>query len=230
MRERRSRTNPFGKILYYDRGEIEERCESALAESGCLPDSPEPIEIESFIERALGAQIAYEDMEDDVLGFAIFDGSGGTCVVGAAKALFDDGNSGARRVRSTLAHEAGHGILHGKLFVSAEASHSFLEGNYDHRQRRIMCRDSDFRAGYDGRWWEWQANQAIGGFLIPCGLLERSVRPFLTTVGRLGVLTLPEKNRDAAKRAVARTFDVNPVVAEIRLAGAFGDSGDQMLL
>lgn len=231
MRERRLPGSPFGRILYFDQGEIDERCEHALDAAGCLPDSPEPVEIESFIEGYLGAQIVYEDMDDGVLGFAVFDGDGSTRFVGAARGLFDGGNSGARRVRSTLAHEAGHGILHGRLFVAAEVSNSLLVGNYDHQARRIMCRDSDLRAvGYDGRWWEWQANQAIGGFLIPRRLLERSVRPLLTTAGTLGVPTLPKKNRDTAIRAVAAAFDVNPVVAGIRLAGAFDDNAGQMLL
>ena len=231
MNERRSASSPFGKILYFSEGEIEERCESALAAAGCLPDSPEPVEIESFIEQYLEARIVYEEMDDGVLGFAVFDSDGRTHIVGAARALFDGGSSGSRRVRSTLAHEAGHGILHGPLFVEADTSQSLLKGNYDHETRRILCRDSDLRMrGYGGRWWEWQANQAIGGFLIPRGLLERSVRPLLMTSGMLGVLTLPKKNRDAAKRAVAATFDVNPVVAEIRLAGAFDDNDEQMIL
>lgn len=231
MKERRSQSSPFGKVLYFGDGEIEELCESALAAAGCLPDNPEPIEIESFIERFLGAQITYEDLDDGVLGFAMFDGRGGTCVVGAARALFDGGNSGSRRARSTLAHEAGHGILHGQVFVGADRSQSLLDGNYEPQARRILCREQDFRArGYGGRWWEWQANQAIGGFLIPRGLLEQSVRPLLTTAGTLGVPTLPKGNRDAAIRVVAATFDVNPVVAEIRLAGAFDDSAGQMLL
>ena len=93
--------------------------------------------------------------------------------------------------------------------------------NLDFHDRRVLCRETDLRPGqekrYSGRWWEYQANRAIGGFLLPRKLVEVAVSPFLTTTGSLGCKIFARNGLDGAKAEVARIFDVNPVVAHIRL-------------
>lgn len=93
-----------------------------------------------------------------------------------------------------------------------------------------MCRKEDLEAGgeaYDGKWWEWQANQAIGGLLLPRPLVEACVEPLTEVIGTLGQRKLPPVNRDQAVRQLAETFHVNPAVARIRLATLF--SSDSQL-
>jgi len=101
-------------------------------------------------------------------------------------------------------------------------------GNVDVDNKRIMCRKEDFVSGvrkYDGRWWEYQANRAIGGFLLPKALVSQVVEPLLSPVGSLGMTTLTSERFFDAKTVVANVFDVNPVVAEIRLKEMYPTGG-----
>ena len=231
MRESTTPGKPFGRRLYFAEGEIDRICSDALEPVGCLPSTPAPIEIDLFIEKHFGCALAYEDLEPAVLGFAVF-GSGGTVeLVGAARSLFNDGPVGERRVRATLAHEAGHGLLHAKLFSEAPEPHPLLDGSFDYERRRIMCRKEDLTTGpgYDGKWWEWQANQAIGGLLLPRRLVEACVVPLTDASASLGPPALPTAERDRAARQVAATFDVNLAVARIRIGSVF-PPGEQLSL
>ena len=232
MKETATPGKPFGRRLYFAECEIDRICSDALASVECLPSTAAPIEIDLFIEKCFGCQVAYEDVESAVLGFAVF-GSGGTVeLVGAAKSLFNDGPIGERRVRSTLAHEAGHGLLHAKLFSEALEPHPLLDDSFDYERRRIVCRKEDLTTGpggYDGKWWEWQANQAIGGLLLPRGLVAACVEPLTNASASLGPPALPTSKRDQAARQLAATFDVNPTVARIRIGSVF-PPGEQLSL
>ena len=224
MKETTTHGGPFGRRLYFAAGEIDRICSDALESVGCLPDTPSRIEIDLFIEKHFGCAVVYEDLDPGVLGFAVF-GPGGTVeLVGAARSLFDDGPIGERRVRSTLAHEAGHGLLHAKLFSEALDPHPLLDDSFDYERRKIMCRNEDLEkrpGSYDGKWWEWQANQAIGGLLLPRRLVEARVEPLTEASGSLGPPELPASDRERATRWVAKTFEVNRVVARIRLSSVF---------
>ena len=115
-----------------------------------------------------------------------------------------------RRVRSTVAHEAGHGLLHGSLFIDSP--------DLGENQRRILCRSEDILGetprSYRGRWWEFQANQAIGSLLLPGPL----VNAFLDQSKSRN--PAPEERESLAKKA-AVIFDVNPIVVRIRLDSLF---------
>jgi len=80
---------------------------------------------------------------------------------------------------------------------------------------KILCRDEDAspRSGYDGRWWELQANMAMAALVLPKALVLDCLKPCLEQRGSLGGLVLPEAKRAAAIHLVSETFDVNPVVA-----------------
>ena len=224
MRETATPGKPFGRRLYFAEGEIDHICSDALESVGCLPSTPAPIEIEFFIEKCFGCTVRYDDLPPGFLGFAVFGLAGSVEAIGTARSLFDDGPVGERRARTTLAHEAGHGLLHAKLFGEAHDSHPLLDDRFDYERRKIMCREEDLRigaGGYDGKWWEWQANQAIGGLLLPRRLLEACVEPLTDISGSLGLRELPVAKRDRAARQAATTFDVNPVVARIRLDSIF---------
>ena len=56
---------------------------------------------------------------------------------------------------------------------------------------------------YDGRWWEFQANRAMGGLLCPRALVHEAIKPFLVPSGMLGVEVLDENRREEAVRALA---------------------------
>ena len=224
MRETAAPGSPFGRRLYFAEGEIDRICRDALDSVGCLPSAPSPIEVELFIEKRFGCTVRYDDLPPGFLGFAVFRPDGNVEAIGAAKSLFDDGSVGARRARTTLAHESGHALLHAKLFSEALSPHPSLDASFDYERRRIMCRKQDIgtdSGGYDGKWWEWQANQAIGGLLLPRRLVEESVEPLTEASGSLGLRDLPVSKRQRAVRCMAATFDVNPTAARIRLDSIF---------
>jgi hypothetical protein len=105
--------------------------------------------------------------------------------------------------------------------------------NLDLKRRRILCRDEDIRPAtkkprYNGRWWEWQANRAIGGFLLPKILVRQTCARFMESSKVTKSPWLPDGARDAAEREVANVFDVNSVVARIRLDEMFPAEAAQM--
>ena len=101
---------------------------------------------------------------------------------------------------------------------------------------KILCRTESVPAmtsakKYDGRWWEFQANQAIGALLLPRGLVERALERLLTTQGTLGLCRdLPVEKREEAAVLLAAVFDVNPAVGRIRLQEMYPVSRGQLTL
>lgn len=224
--------DPFGKRLYYKKKEINRICCQALRETECLPAIPQPIEIELFVEKYFNCSVAYRSLDPGVLGCTAFDANGKVSMIAISRNLFDTGSGDRRRAWATIAHEAGHGLLHGRLFVGEIEEHPLFEDHIDRRRRRILCRKDDLgnrSGGYHGKWWEWQANQAIGGLLLPTNLVLECLGPLLKPVGTMGVSTLPTPIPEEVVQLVATKFEVNPVVAQIRLSELFED-GEQLTL
>ena len=86
------------------------------------------------------------------------------------------------------------------------------------------------RRAYDGRWWEFQANRAMGGLLCPAALMLEALKPFLIASGSLGAMILDEQRRESAVRGAADIFDVNPIVAKIRIDELYPGETGQMHL
>ena len=229
MRERRAPGQPFGRRLYFENGEIERICADALKSAGCLPASCSPIEIELFVEKAFDCRAVYDSLPTGVLGAAAFRSDGTLKEITVSRSLSAGGQVGERRARATWAHEAGHGLLHGSLFAQGKLRHPLLDGCFEYERRRILCRERDLGAtgtSYHGKWWEWQANQAIGALLLPRELVEISVESLTEEQGVFGTRVLPSAHREPAARLLAEVFDVNLAVARIRLSGLF-PSDDQ---
>ena len=110
-----------------------------------------------------------------MLGYTRFGWNGPVEVV-VSRTLSDEGSSTAeRRVNSTLAHEAGHILLHSHLFATQPSSWSsnMFREEVEFSNKKILCKtdvvglssNAGGSAGYDGRWWEFQANKMIGALL-----------------------------------------------------------------
>ena len=229
MKDRPAPGEPFGRRLYFENGEIERICADALKSAGCLPTTSVPVEIELFVEKAFDCRAVYDSLPTGVLGAAAFRRDGGLEEITVSRSLSAGGQVGERRARSTWAHEAGHGLLHGSLFAQGKLAHPLLDDCFDFKKRRILCREADIGAtgtSYHGKWWEWQANQAIGGLLLPRELVETSLESLTEERGLFGTRVLPSAHRQPAVRVLAEAFDVNPAVARIRLSGLF-PSDDQ---
>lgn len=205
---------------YYTQREIERLCSAELLGQGLMPDRPSPIRIERFVEKRFGVAVQYEDLPDGVLGFTLFEG-GSVSRIYVAKALAEDESRVAeRRVSTTLAHESGHGLLHAHLFADRVSTRALFENCDDVVDSKILCRETTVEprpTTYDGRWWELQANMAIGPLLLPANLVRQCLEPLFEPTGNLGLPHLRSERRTEAIELLTATFDVNPVVARIRL-------------
>jgi hypothetical protein len=232
MKTIRSKSGPFAERPHFQLREIEEICADGLRKMDLYPSTPQAIRIDRFVEKRFGITPRYEVLPAGVLGFTQFGKKGVEAIV-VSRAL-DEGNSkvDGRRLRSTLAHEAGHGLLHAYLFQLGEKPMSLFD-DHDHTPR-ILCREviegPRQRTGYDGHWSEFQANRAIGGLLMPRALVEQASQEFCAEVGRLGQRTLPAQKREVAVRELSTTFDVNPIVIRIRLDEIFPQKNDGQLI
>jgi hypothetical protein len=217
-----SRTEAFtSKRLYLPASRIEKICNDALQSVELLPDKPSPIRIERLIEKKCGFSPEYAPLPVGVLGYTVFGIWGPTRMVVDRGLAEEDSIAAERRISTTLAHEAGHCLFHADLFTGTQPSAGLFPEN---RERplapKILCRDEP-SVSYDGKWWEYQANAAIGPLLLPQELVIQAVQPFLECQGLLGLSTLPDRERRPAELAIAETFNVNAIVAKIRLSGMF---------
>ena len=231
MRKYPAKSGPFEKALYFEQEEIEDVCGTALKSVGLYPDKPEPIRIERFLEKKFGLSPEYEDLPVGIMGYTKFGLDGPEKVVLSASLSDMEGKTSERRIATTIAHEAGHILFHAELFKrhfqrsSPTPFFMDLEPQPD-ETRAVLCRDIPGASGkssnYSGRWWEHQANKAIGALLMPFGLLEKTVAPFFEATKKQRTFSetpyLELKKREAAILRLAEFFDVNPVVAKIRLA------------
>ncbi len=222
MREIPSPEGPFRSRLVYTVDEIDQICSDALRQVGLMPEDPQKIRIERFLEKYFEVVPAYEDLEQGVLGGTFFADNGRVIRILISKHLEQD-----VRLPSTLAHEGGHGLLHAILFIEPQKGALFSRGK---SEPKIMCRSEDIRAAgkaYDGKWWEWQANRAISGLLLPKKLVMKAIEDFLEKT----ILThrLPESNRRIAEKHIADVFGVSMTVARIRLEEMFEPNEPSLL-
>jgi Zn-dependent peptidase ImmA (M78 family) len=221
MRKVPTPSGRFAFQLYFDDlGEIDEICLEALKTQSLLAPTPTPVRIERFVEKQFRTTVRYEDLGPENLGCTIFNSSGAVEAILVSLSLEEQNTTPARRrVRSTVAHEAGHGLLHGSLFVG---------DNFPDRgknQRRILCRSEDIlvetQSSYRGRWLEFQANQAIGSLLLPRPLMHAFLDQSGIKLDSSGRCSLTPSQRESLAKKTAVTFDVNPIVARIRLDSLF---------
>ena len=234
MRSYRASKGPFAERPVYSLQEIEDICTDELRKVKLYPDKPQPVRIERFIEKRFGVTPVYEDLPDGLLGYTKF-GQKGVEKIAASNALVANGDKvSERRLNTTLAHEAGHGLLQAHLFIPGMESSSLFDGDVDTKAPKILCRQDAVAGGqkrtnYDGRWWEFQANQTIGALLLPRPLVDKCLDSLLVGVGSLGVRKLMPPDREKAIRLLTDVFDVNPIVVRIRIEQMYSEKEDAQL-
>lgn len=225
MRTYRAKSGPLREVVFFEPGEIESICADELRGVSLLPTKPEPIRIERFIEKRFRVAPEYVDLPEGVLGCTAF-GPKGVERVSISRVLVEAGTRSAERLaNSTLAHEAGHGLLHAHLFAFEQSQLTVMfGGDVDPHAPRILCRDpkpESGRRGYDGRWWEFHANQAIGALLLPRPLALEALGDLLTPPSAFGRRDLPQTNREKAVQKLSEVFAVNPAAARVRIDDLF---------
>lgn len=234
MRSYRINQGPFATRPYYKISDIEVICTDELIVAGLFPRVPEPTRIDRFIEKRFGITHEYGELPEGTLGYSLFGPSGVERVVVAS--FLESGVSlhAERRVRTTLAHEVGHILLHSHLFALGEQAQTLFDDSVNLEGPRILCRDlpgitTPGQRRYDGRWWEFQANSAIGPLLLPRPLVQKALEPVLETRGILEAKVLAAQNRPEATIMLSKVFDVNPGVARIRIGEIFPESDETQL-
>lgn len=220
---------------HFEPGEIDRLCTAELQKFALLPTSPQAVRIERFIEKRFGVSPSYEDdLPPGVLGYTAF-GKDGVARIAVARSLAEeDAPSAQRRVRATLAHEAGHGLLHAHLFGGEGLSGTLFEADSSSGPK-VLCREVPVTGGHVAgpktSWSEFQANAAIGGFLLPQTLVEAALALFRMPAGVFDGLVIDPVRWEGAVFHIAEVFNVNPIVARIRLDTLYGSQkGGQLLL
>lgn len=216
---------------YFEESEMESIAIDALRSVDLLPTRPGPIRVERFIEKRFDIVPQYEDLPADLLGFTRFGPNGPETVVISRLLAEENDRVAERRLSSTLAHEAGHMLLHRHLFALQRRARtrSLFDDDLDEKNQAILCRPESVgipsetarMPHYDGRWWEYQANKMIGALLVPRLLVSNALSSFLVARGHLGLMQLDETRREEAAFYLADVFDVNPAVARIRIGEIF---------
>ena len=79
----------------------------------------------------------------------------------------------------------------------------------------------DTQRSYTGRWWEFQANQAMGSLLLPSALINAFLKRSGIEPSSFASRILTPAEREALIKKAAVIFDVNPIVVRIRLDSLF---------
>ena len=129
-----SDSSRFGQTLWFSVNEIDRLCVQELRKAGCLPEEPAPIDIERFVEKHY-SRIEYLDLGEGVLGCTEFSKSGSVLRVIISSSLESGYSPSERRLRSTVAHEAGHCMMHSPLFIDDSLQATFQNENYCSREK-----------------------------------------------------------------------------------------------
>lgn len=217
MKVSRATSGPYRDRLHYTIPEIETLTEEELRQQDLLPAKPGPINIDLYVEQRFLTP-RYDTLSPTLLGYTEFGPNGPIDIVINAELASDRSTVAKRRVRTTIAHEGGHGLLHTILHLDTGQT-TLLTSNPE--ERRFMCKEEDLqRNSYDGKWWEYQANLAMSSLLLPKHLTITALEPFLTKTV-MGGQTIDPHNINRAASAISEIFDVNPIVAKIRIQQLF---------
>jgi hypothetical protein len=186
--------------LWYEEAEIESIVDRELALAGRPAVAGRPAtDVDAFLELHLGIVPEYTWLPYGVLGATEFTARGEVRLQVSAELSLRAGRERAAEtlLRSTLAHEAAHILLHRLLFL--EESRDIFGGL---ASRSELCRSVGVpRPGYQGEWWEWQANRGMSAVLLPRAALSA----WLAERERLA----PRETAAARREAAARDFGVS---------------------
>jgi len=215
--------------------QVEKLCLHGLEQTALYPVAPEPIRVGRFVEKRFHLYLEYNPLPEGVLGYTLFDKTGPIKMVISESLGAKTDIVSRRRVNTTIAHEVGHCILHANLFKEGPPPQSLFPNNDEENRNKILCREEHVNnqdkksTHYDGSWWEYQANMVIGALLLPKKLVLNCIQDYLIPNGTFGIPLLDLTHNDEMIKEISETFDVNPVVARIRIESMFTSNGKNQL-
>jgi hypothetical protein len=224
---RQYRTPSGEERVFYEPSEIESMMESELRKAKLMPTESAPVvQLEPFIERHLKVKLdQYAQLEPAVLGLTeFFEGKPPRISINKdlTGSAVDDGESPPGvlgRWRATVAHEAGHVLLHCSLFEFAVGNMNLFgagapgEGG-GRRLHRCLKRDVAHSGG--GDWREVQANQAMAALLMPKSLFPKLARQHIEGAFP-GHERIPFGGEERIAALLAPVVQVSKQAARIRL-------------
>lgn len=208
------RTGRFKERPYWSAGEIDRKCEEAitsfLRQRYGFDRIPVPTEaLTEIIERDAKELDLEPDLSDEkyeVFGYTDFT-PGEKPRVAIARELWEHRHRN-NRLRTTLAHEYGHVLLHTWLYEK----YASAAGTQRCHWRDLLPSENVVD------WAEWQAGYASGALLMPESFLRRAVAAFFRERNET-----PPVGRDSAdamslKERISLTFDVSVDAARVRLS------------
>lgn len=137
-------SNPsfFSEKPFYRPEEIDRMCIDELSKVDLLPTAPEPIRVERFIEKRFNVTPVYEELPEGVLGFIEFCSKGVKGITVSRSLSEEDSIVAERRIKTTLAHEVGHGLLHTHLFILGRNPEPLFDEDINSKKPKILCRNN----------------------------------------------------------------------------------------
>lgn len=182
------------------------------------------IDIDLVLLKGLGIEPDYVPLPDGVMGRTLFraDGSASVEVSRELLELAEQDSVQRRRLRSTLAHECGHVACHSLLHLKdIETGDLFpAAGNSVTAEvPSVLCRQIAVdQPGYQGEWWEYQANRCMAELLLPRRLFEKELATALNACSYSSIEDAArERDSGAITTALADEFDVSLTMVIYRL-------------
>ena len=223
MKTRKDLASPWGVRLYFEESEFETMMAEVLFKAG-----PEAfveglgVNVDLVLFKVYGLEADYIDLPDGVLGQTLFrrDGSAQIEVSRRLADVAEADQLARRRLRTTVAHEGGHVTCHRQLFLSdTDALSLFGDEPTEPEKPAILCRESSLSTfGYQGEWWEFQANRCMASLLLPKHILISRVKALLEVFGISDFPQAQQKGMDEEFiRSLSNTFDVSWQAVLMRL-------------
>jgi hypothetical protein len=209
VKELRDRGGRLPYRLWYEEAEIESIAARELRRGGRPTLAGRPAtDVEALLELHIGIVPEYTWLPRGVLGATEFTARGEVRLQVSAELSHraDRDPAAEKLLRSTLAHEAAHVLLHRALFLKESLD---IFGGLASRSE--LCRAAGVpRPGYQGEWWEWQANRGMSALLMP----GDAVAAWTAERER----TAPGEPVTARREAAAADFGVSVEAVRRRLA------------
>ena len=117
------------------------------------------------------------------------------------------------RLRTTLAHELGHVIIHDPLWQKKFAQLKLDLGSSEKREQ--ICKRT---ANYDNyNWMEWQANYFSSGLLMPISMVMKLYEDYVVNNKIFSSMIPDDENGVKLILSISRQFRVSKEAAKIRL-------------
>ena len=222
MKQWRDPSSPYGQKLYFEDREFEELMDDARRKAG--PNvfvRGKGVDVDLVLLRAFELEADYVDLEPGVLGRTLF-GPNGPLDIQISRSLVvkaEASDVARRRLRTTLAHEAGHVACHACLFLQDTETASLFPPTPPDPELNVLCREDTVGWMVHTRSWvEYQANQCMASLLLPRPLFAAHVAECLGALSLESVeaAILNDRGREVL-RWLSTIFDVNERAIHFRL-------------